>query len=80
MVKFTQEANVAATSRKKVLKIVRDSARHIGMVAENIKAKKKGAARVKVNRYGKLQLHLEVRRKGRNENGCIVKKSLSSNG
>ena len=63
MVKFTQEANVAATSRKKVLKIVRDSARHIGMVAENIKAKKKGAARVKGKQVWKVTATFRSKKK-----------------
>ncbi len=47
MVQFQHNFNISARTKKEVDKLARKFARDIGMVAEKIRATKKGSARVK---------------------------------
>jgi len=55
--------NVAAQTKKEAEKLVRGFAKGLGMVAENIKATKKGYARVKGKQVWNITTTLRTRKK-----------------
>lgn len=63
MVKFKHEINVSGRTRKDALKAIRKFAKGLGMVAEKISMKQRGAMRVGGKKVFKASLTLRTKKK-----------------